>query len=282
MTLLARSYLYAPGNRADLLGKVLKQGADAVILDLEDAVPAGEKKAARRMTAEFIATLPAESSRSVFVRLNAHEAALEDASALPLARLGGLRLPKAEKPAIIAALHQLIGDAEGVEIHPIIESVAGLFALDELARASPRVRRFAFGAGDFVRDLRGDVTPERDETFLARAQLVLRSRFLGLDPPIAHVYTPIRDFAGLERACRADRALGFFGRSCIHPSQVAAINTAFTYGPQERAHAERIVDAYRAAVERGRGAFTLEDGTFVDEAVMRRAARILSLNRNQS
>jgi citrate lyase subunit beta/citryl-CoA lyase len=275
--MLARSYLYAPGNRPDLLGKVLQQGADAVILDLEDAVPATEKQAARRMVAEFIASLPVEGSRSVFVRLNAGEAALEDASALPLARLGGLRLPKAERPAVVAALDRLIGDTPGVEIHPIIESVAGLFELDELARASSRVRRVAFGAGDFVRDIRGDQSIDREETFLARAQLVLRSRFLGLEPPIAHVYTPIRDLAGLERACRADRALGFFGRSCIHPSQVATINAAFTYGPEERSRAERIVDAYRAAAERGRGAFTLEDGTFVDEAVMRRAARILSL-----
>src|SRR5688500_13555650 len=107
--MLARSYLYAPGSRPDLLGKVLQQGADAVIVDLEDAVPAEEKQAARRIAAEFIASLPAEGSRSVFVRLNADEAALEDASALPLARLGGLRLPKAETPAIVAALDRLIG-----------------------------------------------------------------------------------------------------------------------------------------------------------------------------
>src|SRR5690349_21384357 len=164
--MLLRSYLYAPGNRPDLLAKVLRQGADAVILDLEDAVPPGEKQAARRMVASFLAELATGATGAIFVRLNGGELGLEDAAALPLGRLAGLRLPKAEDPRLVAGLDRLIGEAPGVEIHPIIESVAGLFALDDLARASARVRRVAFGAGDFVRDIRGETTPSRDETFL--------------------------------------------------------------------------------------------------------------------
>ncbi len=279
--MLLRSYLYAPGNRPDLLAKVLRQGADAVIIDLEDAVPSGEKQAARRIVASFLSELTADAAASIFVRLNGGELGLEDASALPLGRLAGLRVPKAENPRLVARLDRLIGEAPGVEIHPIIESVTGLFALDDIARASARVRRVAFGAGDFVCDIRGETTPSRDETFVARSQIVLRSRLLGLEPPIAHVYTPIRDLDGLARVCREDRALGFFGRSCIHPSQVETINSAFTYGAEEESQARRVVDAWRQLSAAGRGAFTLDDGTFVDEAVMHRAARILALAAQQ-
>lgn len=279
--MLLRSYLYVPGNRRDLLEKVLRQGADAIVVDLEDAVPATEKAVARRITAQFIADVPADAGSAIFVRLNAGDAALEDAAGLPTTRIAGLRLPKAEDPALVAALDRLLGGAAGVEITPIIESVKGLYALDEIARAARRVRRFAFGAGDFVHDIRGEATAERTETLLARSHIVLRSRFLGLGPPIAHVYTPIKDLAGLERFCRTDRALGFFGRSCIHPSQVPTINAAFTYGPEATTRARCIVESYQEAAGRGCGAFTLPDGTFVDEAVMHRAERILAIAARQ-
>ncbi|MGE0717500.1 MAG: CoA ester lyase [Alphaproteobacteria bacterium] len=284
--MLLRSYLYAPGNRPDLCAKAAAGAADAVIVDLEDAVPAAERPAARRATAGFIAGGPA---RPVFVRINPGAEGLADLAALPARGLDGIRIAKAEDPAFIAAVDGALAAMEAdaglpagvVGIQPIVESVAGLFAMEALAAASARIRRFAFGAGDFVRDIRGEATSERSETFLARSMVVLRSRALGLEAPIAHVYTPIRDLDGLRRASAADRALGFYGRSCIHPTQVAVINAAFDRTEAEIAHARAVVAAYDAAVREGRGSLTLADGTFIDEAVAKRAADVIALGAAQ-
>lgn len=280
--MLIRTYLYAPGNRPDLFAKALAGPSDAVILDLEDAVPAGEKAAARQTVAAFLDSAPA--GKPIFVRLNAGNDGLADLAAFSGRGLHGVRLPKAESPdivgAVAAALDGLerMGDrpAGAITIQPLLESVAGVFALPALAAASSRIRRFAFGAGDFVRDIGGEATADRSETFLARSMIVAQSRLAGLEAPVAHVFTPIRDLDGLRRACLGDRAIGFYGRSCIHPSQVPVVNAAFDRSG-DAAHSRRIIDAYAAAVAEGRGSLVMEDGTFVDEAVARRAEDVLSL-----
>jgi len=277
--MLIRSFLYAPANRPDLLAKVASRGADAIVIDLEDAVPAAEKSAARQAAADYLERGSDGPALPVFVRVNAGEAALADLAGLPLHRITGIRLPKVEDPALIAQVDAVLAAAQAaghrVVLHPLVESVRGLYHLDEIVRASSRIERFIFGAGDYVLDVAGEATPERLETLYARSRLVARSRYLGIGSPIAHVYTPIADLAGLERACRADRTLGFFGRSCIHPSQVAVINDAFSFGPQEIERAQRMVDGYLEAAARGQGGVVVADGTFVDESGYKRAQRVL-------
>lgn len=284
--MLLRTYLYAPGNRPDLLAKVLRTGTDAVIVDLEDAVPASEKDAARRTTLEFLERCSLDGVHTpVFVRVDHGERGVADVEHLTARGLVGLRVPKIEEPDVIrqldaslARLEQAAGlPRDTVRLVPLVESVRGLYRLDEIVAASARVDRFAFGGTDFVRDIRGVVTRERTETFYARAHLVARSRFLGLDPPIAHVYTPVADLDGLRAACAADRALGFFGRSCIHPRQVAVVNEAFTPSLAEVTWARAVVAGYEDAVAGGRGSALLGDGTFVDEAVAVRARDLLAL-----
>ena len=275
-----RSYLYAPGNRPDLMAKLGRSGAHAAILDLEDAVPTAEKGRARDLVAAFLRDGP---PLPAFVRLNSGAAGLEDVAGLAAAGLSGVLVPKAEDAALLgeigralSALEARDGRLEGTAVvQPLIESVAGLYALDALACASPRVRRVAFGAGDFVRDLRALPTDARTETLYARQHIVARSRFLRLDAPVAHVFSRIRDLDGLHRACTEDRALGFGARSCIHPSQVATVNVAF--GPTEAqvAHARTVLAAYERAKRDGRGSLLLDDGTFIDEAVALRAADTL-------
>lgn len=279
--MLIRSYLYAPANRADLLAKVATRGADAVIVDLEDSVPAAEKAAARVAAAAYLDALDAANAPPVYVRVNAGAIGLADVAGLPVGKLAGVRVPKAEDPDLIrrfdALLREREGDGRRTLLHPMIESVCGLYLLDELARASGRVERFIFGAGDYVHDIGGEATAERFETLYARGRLVARSRHLGLAAPIAHVYTPIADLEGLARACREDRALGYYGRSCIHPTQIATINAAFSPGPREIARAQAMVDGYQAAMRQGRGSVVIADGTFVDEAGFKRAQRVLNL-----
>ena len=279
--MLHRSYLYVPGNRIELIAKA-GAVADAVIIDLEDAVPTAEKPAARVLTRE--ALREGRTDKPVYVRLNGGQTALDDVAALRGCRLEGVRLAKAEDPELIreldrglAAIEQSTGGvAEPIVICPIIESAAGLFDMDGIAAASPRVRSFAFGSSDFVFDVGGEKTAGRMETLFARSHLVARSRFLGLEPPVAHVYTPISDLDGLRTTCLEDRSLGFFGRSCIHPRQVPVVNDAFAYSEESIAQARTIVAAYDEASGRGRGAFVLADGTFIDEAHVRAARHLLS------
>ncbi len=148
--------------------------------------------------------------------------------------------------------------------------------MEKIAAASPRVRSFAFGATDFRQDIGGEKTTSRIETLFARSHIVAHSRLLGLDPPVAHVYSPIGDLDGLRTACIEDRALGFFGRSCIHPRQVPVVNQTFTFSAERIAAAKRVIAAYAAAAAQGRGAFVMEDGTFIDEAHVRAAQHLLS------
>lgn len=277
-----RSYLYVPANRSDLLAKVHAAGADAIVIDLEDAVPSAEKVKARAAACAYLRDPPAIP---VYVRINAGQIGLDDAAALP-PTITGIRIPKADSPETVASVAAILDGnaraADGIVIHPMIESVRGLFLLDELAAASRRVQRFIFGSGDFVHDMGGERTPERLETLYARSHVVLRSRHLGLAPPIAHVFSPIADLDGLARVSREDRALGYFGRSCIHPRQVPVINAAFTPSERKVAAATAIVEGYRSHADAGRGAAVLDDGTFVDEAVAKRAQRILDIARVQA
>ncbi|SEC61371.1 citrate lyase subunit beta / citryl-CoA lyase [Rhizobiales bacterium GAS188] len=282
-----RSYLYVPGNRPDLFGKALASGADVVIQDLEDAVPATEKKVARQAVSVVLKSLPPVA---IFVRLNAADAALADLAGLTVRGLSGVLLPKAEDPLLVSRIDETLAAMERAEtrppgsvlIQPLIETTVGLYGLAEIAAASARIRRFAFGAGDFVRDIRAEATPSRSETLYARMRLVARSRFLRLEPPVAHVFTPIKDIEGLRLACAEDRALGFYGRSCIHPSQIPIVNAAFTRGTDEIARARAILAAYAEANANGRGSLILDDGTFVDQAIAAKARDALVLASQES
>ena len=276
-----RSYLYAPGNRPELMAKAARSGAHAVILDLEDAVPAAEKAGACLTVRAF---LEAEPAIPAFVRLNSGGAALQDLARIGVRGLAGVLVPKAEDPALIGEIDRALSESEardgldggGAIIQPLIESAAGLYGLDALAQASPRIRRVAFGAGDYVRDIRAQATETRTETLYARMHLVARSRFLQLEAPVAHVFSRVRDLEGLRRACAEDRALGFQARSCIHPTQVAVINAAFAPTQDELAQARWVLAAYSEATAAGRGSLLLEDGTFIDEAVALRAQDVVS------
>ncbi|QKR99836.1 CoA ester lyase [Sphingomonas sp. CL5.1] len=262
--------------------KAMAGAADAVILDLEDAVPPAGKPVARAAVADWLLANADDAAKPVFVRINDGELGLEDVEALVAsgAAFAGLLVPKAETGGAIRCLGVSL-DAAGprladVALQPIIESVAGLYALAELAAASRRVGRFSFGAGDFVADLGGVATPERTETLIARAEIAMRSRLLGLAPPVAHVFAPIADLTALRRACVEDRALGFGARSCIHPSQVEVVNASFGISEAELRKAREIVARSASNQAGGAGAFQMPDGTFVDEAVVRQARAILA------
>ena len=284
---LLRSYLFAPGSDDVLLGKAFRAGADAVVLDLEDSVPEGEKERARANVRSAIARHAAAPAGPVlaFVRINSLHSPhwRADVDALTGPEVAGLRVPKVEdsvslcrlNDAILAREHSLGLPAGSIRIVATIESARGIARLGSMAR-SPRVRGFTFGAADYVADLGADPSDDL-ATLFARSALVVESRSARLEPPVASVFTRLNDDEGLRADTLKQRALGFFGRSAIHPRQLPVIHRAFDPTAAEVERARKEIAVYEAAGAQGRGA-SQWDGGFIDLAIVRRARAVLELH----
>jgi citrate lyase subunit beta/citryl-CoA lyase len=278
---LLRSFLYAPGSRPDLLEKALDAGADAVILDLEDAVAPADKVTARRAVADLVARRAPAAACQVHVRVNRGPDGydLDDVAAVVAPGLAALRLPKAVSAAEVAAVAELLDELEAarglpagtVGLYPTVETAAGVDRCRELATA-PRVVSLAFGAADFLADIGAHGGDGYEPTLLARSALVLASRVAGIAPPVDGAWTRLDDEEGLRRSSRWARSLGFAGRSAIHPRQLPVIHEVFTPTAEEIAWARRVVAALGE-----RSATAVVDGGFVDPAAARRARRLLAL-----
>ena len=248
--------LYVPGDRPDRFAKAVDAGADVVILDLEDAVAADAKHAAR---GAVDAWLTAHGPSGLQVRVSA-------GSSDDLAMLAGhavdVRLPKVRGAADVDA----VVDRLDRPIHALVEDATGLSALDEIAR-HPSVASVAIGEADLRADLGAT-----SEAMLqhARILLVVAARAAGLPAPLMAAYPAVRDLDGLEADCRAGAALGFGGRTAIHPAQVDRIRAAFAPSQDDLVWARATLDALA-----GGGVATLADGQMVDEAMARRARAIL-------
>jgi citrate lyase subunit beta/citryl-CoA lyase len=267
-----RSYLFVPGNRPQRFDKACNAGADAVIVDLEDAVPPAEKPAAREALSAWLSQRQPHA-QPVLVRINSFDTEwFEDDLAL-CARPGvaGIVLPKAEHEA---ALDKLAA-AGAAAILPLVESALGLWNAAALARM-PRVQRLVFGSIDFSLDLGIE---ESHETLLyARSQLVLASRVAGIASPVDGVTTTFENPDPVRADTLRSRALGFGGKLCIHPKQVAAVNEAFAPTAQELAWAARVVEAAAAA----QGGAVALDGKMVDRPVILIAQNMLDEARRRA
>ncbi|MFJ3923668.1 HpcH/HpaI aldolase/citrate lyase family protein [Streptomyces sp. NPDC090022] len=262
------TWLYVPGDRPAVVAKALGAGADAVIVDLEDAVPASRKEYARAATAEL---LTARTPVPVHVRINALESPWAGADLTALAGLrglAGLRLPKISEPRQIATVADRSG---GVALYALLESALGVERAYDIARAHPALHGLALGEADLRADL--GVSAEAGLDW-PRSRVVVAARAAGLAPPAQSVFPDIRDLEALEVSCARGRALGFLGRAAIHPRQLPVIERAYLPRPEEVTAAEEIVTAAR----RTPGAVALPDGRFVDPAVVAAAHRTLSLH----
>lgn len=278
---LLRSLLYAPGSREQILHKALDAGADAVIFDLEDAVAAADKPAARQAVADLIRTRATGTACQVHVRINRgpHGYDPDDLAAVVLPGLAALRLPKATSADEVAAAATLVGEVEqtrglpsgSVGLYPTVETAAGVEAARALA-AAPRVVSIAFGSADFLADIGAHGGDGRDATLLARTTLVLASRTAGIGPPVDGAFTDLDDTDGLRRSTAWARSLGFFGRSAIHPRQLATIHEVFTPSPPELAWARQVLSALDSGA-----ATAVVAGQFVDAPAVRRARDLLAL-----
>jgi citrate lyase subunit beta / citryl-CoA lyase len=271
------TWLYAPGDRQDVVAKALRSGADVVLVDLEDAVRADRKEYARAATAELLSD-PAPGPAAVHVRVNALDGPLcaDDVTALAgLPGVGGLRLPKVSSPADVTAVVRLFREraTEGAAVpalYALLESALGVENAFAIATADPAVRGLALGEAD----LRADLGLADEEALVwPRVRTVVAARAAGLAPPAQSVYPDVRDLDGLDASCRRGRALGMLGRAAIHPRQLAVIERAYLPSAREIAAARETVAAAAASP----GALALPDGRFVDPAVVAGAHRVLAL-----
>jgi len=261
-TRCARSYLYVPGNRPDRFDKACAAGADAVIVDLEDAVPAAEKASARAAVASWLSP-----ARAVLVRVNAADTEWfeADLAACDAAGIIGVVLPKAETigDAVIALCRQ-----RNVALLPLIETAAGMAQAAAVA-ATPCVQRLMFGTIDFQLEL--GIDGDGDELLAFRSELVLASRLAGIQAPVDGPCTSWDDPDLLAAEARRARKLGFGGKLCIHPKQIASVNAAFSPSETDVAWARKVVEA----AKRSGGAAVAVDGKMIDRPVILKAERVL-------
>lgn len=284
-TVLAlRSYLFAPGNHARRVEKSFESGADAVILDLEDAVATTEKAAARASVAAAFSQ--ARSAVRGYVRINGFESPFwkEDVQAVVGGRIAGLVLPKAESAEQVRAVDAWISICEraaglasgALELMLLIETAKGVNGVDTIAAASPRVSRLAFGGGDYTNDLSLEWTADEAALSYARARLTHASRAADLEPPVDTVVLQVKDQERFRQSARNGRLMGLHGKLCIHPDQIAPCHEVFTPGEQEIERAREIVAAFEAAEAQGSASIQVR-GIFVDYPVVYRAQRVLAL-----
>ena len=271
---LARSFLFVPATRPERYAKAHASGADAIIIDLEDAVAAREKNSARDQLASAFEQLGApERARSV-VRMNASGTPwFEDDLKLLADLVGqGLRavmLPKAESALVLQQLARALG--AGCALLPLVESLAGWDGVDALA-AAPQVLRLAFGHLDFQADVGMAAGADEVELVPVRLAVVLAARRAGLAAPIDGVTAAIRDAERLQEDAARSRRFGFGAKMCIHPEQIALVNAAFSPSAAELDWARRVL----AAVEAAGGGVVSLDGRMVDGPVVRSAQRTLA------
>lgn len=276
-----RSMLFTPGNHPRRVEKVFQCNADAVILDLEDAVAIAEKEATRE---SVVAALKQPRNCLGYIRVNAYDTpyCYGDICAVVGPWLDGIILPKLETldqlksvDWLMAQLERQAGLPEGsIDLLPIIETGVGMANIRAIASAETRLKRLSFGAGDYTNDMNIIWTMEEEELAPARAEVALASRAGGLEPPLDTVFIHIRAHEEFQRSAERARRMGFQGKLCIHPDQVTPTNAAFTPSLEEVAHAEKVVAGFEAAEADGSASIQL-DGYFIDYPIVYKAQRIL-------
>lgn len=274
-----RSVLYMPGANARALDKARTLDADALILDLEDAVAPDAKAQARTQVAAALRE-GGYGRRECIVRVNALDTpwGLDDVRAIAQAGADAVLLPKVESPAQLKALAQAL-DAAGapadLPLWAMAETPLGFLRLDAIAGGHARLAAIVVGTSDLVKDLHARHTPSRDETLLARSLAVMAARAHGL-AVLDGVHLDLNDDAGLQDACRQGRDQGFDGKTLIHPRQIAAANAAFAPTSEELDTARRRLAAWTAAQAEGKGVAVV-DGALVENLHAQEAERLLAL-----
>ncbi len=281
-----RSLLFVPGNRTDWVAKGVDAGADGIVLDLEDAVPADGKADARAEVAGFLREAP--PAVPVVVRVNGlrDRTLLDDLSAVVGPALTAVMVPKVESVTDVHVVDRLLGwleadaglPAGGIRLVPVLETAAGIRQAHDLARASSRsayMGGLGVKGGDVERSLGYRWTPEGGETLVIRSQVLLDLRAAAVPNPVTGLWTDIRDLDGLRAFAGQSRGLGYEGMLAIHPSHLSVINEVFTPTEAELDADVELVTVVESAAAEGRGT-ALYRGDMVDEAMAETARRRLA------
>jgi citrate lyase beta subunit len=294
-----RSMLFVPGARRDMIQKAAASAADAVCLDLEDAVAAHDKPAARTVVAQALGEIDFAGKVRV-VRMNGLDTPFAYRDLIEVAEAAGdhidlIMLPKAGAPEDVLFVHRLLaqiemhrGFARPIGIEAQIETASGFLNIREIARSSPRLEALIFGPGDYAASMHmpsaaigepdaHDAAYPGHRWHAVMHAIVAAARGNGLramDGP----YAAFRDSEGFARSCATARAMGFDGKQCIHPAQIATVNECFAPSMAEVGEAERTVRTYEEAAAAGRGAASL-DGHMIDAANLRMARVVLERHR---
>jgi citrate lyase subunit beta/citryl-CoA lyase len=274
-----RSVLYIPGANERALVKAQDLPADALILDLEDAVAAGAKADARKRVCAAVAS-GAYGQRTVAIRVNSigtewHDKDMRAASA---AGAAAVVVPKVGSDADVLGIEQTLRSARApvqTRIWAMLETPAAVLRAAEIASASERLSVLVMGTNDLASELHAELAPGRSTLQTCLAICLLAARATG-KAIVDGVYNDVRDPEGFEAECRQGRQLGFDGKTLIHPSQVEPCNRAFTPSADEVTHAHRVVDAFREAQEAGRGVATV-DGKLIENLHVANARRVLAM-----
>lgn len=278
---VVRSHLYVPGDRPELFDNALRRGADALILDLEDAVAWPRKQLAREAVAEFVAAAGAGDVQ-LWVRVNA-ETWREDVTAVVAPGLAGLCLAKTSGVAHVEAVAGLLDQLEGdrgmetatIALSPLLEDAGAVLSAVAIAGA-PRVSRLQVGEVDLAADCGIQPGPDGSELAWVRAQTVLASAAARIEAPVGPVSTDFTDLDALRSSTRALQRMGYGSRACIHPGQIAVVNEVFTPTPDQVERARDVVDRFERAEQAGDGVLLDADGRMIDLAVVRNARRVLA------
>lgn len=268
----ARSFLFVPGSRPDRFAKALASGADAVILDLEDAVATTDKLGARDAVADWLARVPVCDLERIVVRVNDAGTVwhADDLSAMRSAGAGAVLLPKAESASQVAGLCAAL---PGTRVMALIESARGVAEVEHIASAG--IARLVFGTLDLALDLDIDITVDASGLDYAGSRIAIASRVAGLPAPVAGVTPPLDDTGRLLHDLHDARRLGFGAKLCIHPGQVAPVHQALRPDAKALEWARRVLAADAASP----GAARL-DGRMIDRPVVLQAQRTLELARD--
>jgi citrate lyase subunit beta/citryl-CoA lyase len=293
MTMLLRSMLYVPANSWRMINNCLTEGADAVILDLEDGCPLGEKETARVFARDAMPMIR-EQALDAFVRVNGLDTQMTatDLQYVVTPGLRGIMLPKTETAEDIRTLDSMIEDQErakglpggGLCIIALIETPLGVLNVREIIQSSPRVAAVAFGAGDYSREMGAGMGVTRippDEYFImtlaARSALALAARASGIQAIDTPFFGLVIDLEGLVNETTKVKLLGFSGKQVTHPRHVGPVNLVFAPLPEDVDLARQVVVAYGEARAKGLGATSL-GGRMIDYGSFKRAEALLSLS----
>src|ERR671912_217323 len=284
---LIRSWMFVPGHRQRMIDKGLCLNADAIMLDIEDGVAPNEKDSARKNIAESLGREKAPGTPLRYVRINAIGHARMDADLEAVVRPGleGLVCPKVDTPDDVRKVDSLLTEREPklgiqkgtVKLLIAIESPRGLLNAPAIAASSPRVTGLIFGAEDFGREIGLPTTREGEARDLihARSAIVVAAAAAHVQA-VDGVWVDLNDTQGLLNFAKQARQLGFSGMSCIHPSQVDAINTTFSPTADEIGYARQVLKAFEEANVRGDGSIAM-GGQLIDRPIVERARRTIDM-----